>query len=220
MLPGVRDDLGPWFDRSVAALPARDHAPVTAPEKWAQLSGEFDGMAEAQLLHAFLIANLRRKAPPEVAAPLFNRLWAEHGAALMRDMSIRWMLSALTTFADHGATPAQREIGLGITVLCTTLKLTETERLFSGQPPNRAWPRGRRAAPDLPLDMEAYSVRGGDAAVNMLGRLWTLAQADPVTRPPASHVLTLLAQDPRAVFARLDTMRARMKDRMDRQAAR
>jgi hypothetical protein len=52
----------------------------------------------------------------------------------------------------------------------------------------------------------------------MLGRLWRMAEGDPVIRPLAHNVLDRLMHDPRTVFRRLRRMRVRKARRAARAA--
>jgi hypothetical protein len=60
------------------------------------------GLSQLLYIRAMLIANLRRDAPPPEVPQLFHRLWAEKGPWLSENLTIRWRISAATTFADHG----------------------------------------------------------------------------------------------------------------------
>jgi hypothetical protein len=150
-----------------------------------------------------ILRALRRSAQPPHCAALFQRLWAEQGEWLCGELDARWLVSAVTTFGDHGTTEAQRRVGQSLSVLFGTMKLYETERLYSGYAPDAPYPVGKRAAKRLPLDMAAYAIGGGGLDVNMLGRLWLDSDADPVLGPLARHLLDMLIHDPGGVFRRL-----------------
>lgn len=47
----------------------------------------------------------------------------------------RWLVSAITTFGDHGSTEVQRRVGQSMTVLFGAMKLYESERRYSGLGP-------------------------------------------------------------------------------------
>ena len=208
----------PPLDCDLAALRAARVDPE-APEvagsdstharKLRDLSRELAGKSGLCLLNALLIAHLRKEDQPPHAAALFQRLWAEEGAHLLANLDARWLVSSITTFGEHGATEVQRRCGLSLTVLFSMMKLYETERLFSGLPPERAHPWDTRITAPLPLEMDAYSVPSGGLDVNMLGRLWRDAEGDAVIAPLAHHLLDLLNDDPRTLFRRLATMKAR-----------
>ncbi len=173
------------------------------------LRRELQGQSELVFLNGLLIAHLRKREFPAHLPELFHRLWAEQGAHLLENLDQRWLVSSITTFGDHGLTATQRSVGLALTVLFGTMKLYESERLYSGQPADRPFALDRKAGGRLPLEMDAYSIVNGGLDVNMIGRLWMEAEADPVIRPLAHHLLDLLIHDDRTLFRRLMTMRNR-----------
>ncbi len=208
-LPPPDIDLSPLkislVDRAdTADMPSRS----SFARKLRELSDEFHGQPDLLLLHGLLIANLRRTAQPPQCAALFHRMWAEEGDWLRARLDARWLVSAVTTFGDHGQTETQRRLGQSLSVLFGMMKLYETERLYSGYAPDTAYPHGKRAARRLPLDMAAYAIGGGGLDVNMLGRLWQDADTDAVLGPLAQHLLDALICDTGGVFRRLRAMRA------------
>ncbi|CUH80338.1 glycosyltransferase family 2 protein [Tropicibacter naphthalenivorans] len=211
-LPPLDLDLAPMADQIVAD-PQDD--PVLGPpfrssyhRKCFQLREELQGQSELVFLNGLLIAHLRKRSYPDHAPTLFQRLWAEHGAHLLAHLNQRWLVSAVTTFGDHGTTPAQRSVGLSLTALFGMMKLYESERLHSGQPPEKPFTLEKTRAP-LPMEMDAYSITNGGLDVNLLARLWQEAEGDQVIAPLAHHLLDLLIHDDRTLFRRLQTMRTR-----------
>ncbi|NUB43444.1 hypothetical protein GEU84_003535 [Fertoebacter nigrum] len=208
-LPAITADL--------AAL-ARQRVPVTiAPlprpasghaRKQHELMVEFAGQSELALLNGLLVAHLRKRRQPAHAARLFQRIWAEQGVLLRGELSARWLISSVVTFADHGVTERQRRIGQSLNMLFGLIKLYETERLYSGLAPDRPFQRRRPSTAPLPLDLAKYSLRDGGIEVNLLAPLWVLAQRDAVAGPLACHLLERLAADPAGLFHRLALMRA------------
>lgn len=182
--------------------------------KFKELSDEFDTFPELLRLHGLLIANLRRRDQPDHCAALFQRLWAEEADYLLTRLDARWLVSAITTFGDHGATETQRRLGQSLTVLFSMMKLYETERLYSGHKPDQAFDVGKKSARRLPLEMDAYALAGGGLDVNLLGRLWQDAGTDPVIAPLARHLLDLLIHDPGGIFRRLRIMRAQREKQL------
>ena len=206
-LPPGDMDLKPLLTEVIGETPAAlAESRSSFAYKCRELMEEFRGEPVLLWLHGLLIANLRRRGQPEQAAPLFQRLWAEHGAFLIDHLNSRWLVSAVTTFGDHGATEVQRRVGLSMNVLFNTMKFYEAERLHSGRTPEQPFdhPHERHR---LPLDMDDFSLRSGGLDVNMLGRLWVEAEGDAVIAPLAHHLLTLLDRDAGGVFRRLQLMR-------------
>ena len=67
--------------------------------------------------------------------------------------------------------------------------------------------------------MDPYSLDAGGLDVNLLGRLWRLAEGDAVIRPLAHSMLDRAMHDPRTVFRRLRRMRVRKARRAARARA-
>ncbi|WP_459429643.1 glycosyltransferase family 2 protein [Roseivivax sp.] len=212
-LPPLDLDLAPLKDARVTD-PAED--PAEAPpfrssyhRKRFALRQEFTGQSELAALHGLLIAHLRKRAFPEEAPALFRRLWAEEADFLLQELDLRWQVSALTTFGDHGAEPGERAAGLALSTLFGAMKLYESERLFSGKPPEKPFALTQRTRAPLPMQMDAYALSSGGLDVNLLGRLWQEAEAAPVLRPLAHALIEALIADPATVFRRLAIMRRR-----------
>lgn len=222
LLPPVDIDLGP-LARTVVPDPATGpHAPPfvnNGQRKIYQLLAELQGRSELAVLHGLTISHLRKRAFPEHAPRLFHRLWSEQGDHLLKQLDARWLVSAVTTFGDHGMTPVQRATGLAMTALFGMMKLYESERLYSGKAPDQPFALKGKARARLPLQMDAYSLVNGGLDANLIARLWQEAEGDAVIRPLAHHLLDLLIHDEGGVFRRLAVMGAR-KARRDRAAAR
>jgi len=206
VLPPVDADLAPLFDRLTdgsAVLPDGDRC--DADKKMQSLRQQLDGQPEVLVLHAMVIAILRRKSPPQEAVTLFLRLWQEHGERLAGLLSARWMIAAATTFGDHGETLDQRLGGQGLSLLFDLIKLHESERRLSGRPATKPFRRKLPAETKEPLafDLRPYSLRTGDLDKNLLARLWRHAETDAVLRPLGFAMLRMVMSDDRTVFARI-----------------
>lgn len=121
-LPAVDCDLDVLLSQIV---PAPDAAPetqrkATIKRKHLEFQKEFQGRSALLYVHAILIANLRRKSPPPEMLDLFLRIWQEKGSWLVKELNIRWRISAATTFDDCGVTMEQRALGMGL-LSCSTL---------------------------------------------------------------------------------------------------
>lgn len=182
------------------------------------LRREFTGQPELCFLNGLLITCLRKRAWPDSAAALFQRLWAEQGAFLLAHLNPRWLVSSATTFGDAGVTLVQRSTGLALTALFGTMKLYEAERLYSGQPSDTPHTLGHKAHGPLPLEMDDFSLTSGGLDVNLLARLWQEAEGDATLAPLAHHLIDLAMHDDRTVFRRLRTMRTRKERRKTRAA--
>ncbi|MEP5151634.1 glycosyltransferase family 2 protein [Planktotalea sp.] len=176
-----------------------------------ELNEEFLGKPELCLLHALLISHLRKSAQPEHTMALFTRIWVEESTFLFEHLDPRWLVSALTTFGDHGQTEVQRRVGQSMTVLFASMKLYETERLYSGFRPDQEFKLKRLVRHKLPLNMDRFVLSGGGLDVNTLARLWLDAKEDAVIAPLAHRLLDLLNRDPHTMFRRLKILRGRQE---------
>ncbi|MBR9842993.1 MAG: hypothetical protein GYB25_07525 [Rhodobacteraceae bacterium] len=178
------------------------------------IAREFIGNSELAYLNALLISNLRKSSAPEGCAALFLRLWEEQPAHLIEALDIRWKVSSIMTFADHGGTDVQRQVGQALRMLFGMMKLYEFERLYSGFDPQTPFGFSRKKRVSLPLNMDQYSLRAGGLDSNLLAPVWELAMTDPGIAPLANHLMEELNRDPGTVFRRLRRMRevyARLK---------
>ncbi len=216
-------DVLPTVDADLTALLKTPLAPPTEPMprstrrsiafKRASLQKELAGKTELHLLHAMLIAILRRRRPPAEAALLFHRIWGELGHEFVKDLPTRWQISAATTFADHGQTADQRACGMGLSVLFDLIKLHDSERRFSGQPNSISFTRKRRMKnrDSLAFDLSPYSFKGGGLDRNMLSRLWKICERDPTIAPLGFHMLNQVMRDKRSIFARVQQIKRASK---------
>mgnify|MGYP000014674279 CR=1 FL=1 len=208
LLPDLACDLEAFATKTVVERPRGGKG---YRFKRRQIAAEFIGNSELCLLNACLIATLRKRQWPERAPALFTRIWAEHSDHLLAGLDMRWKVSSITTFAEHGQTEAQRRLGLSLTTVFGMMKLYESERLFTGAAPSEPHRRGNRRDALLPLEMETYSIRNGGLDVNLLGPIWQEAQGDAVAGPLAINLLEALAESGETIFARMAEMRRRMK---------
>ena len=171
------------------------------------LRSELTGYSELAFLHALLVSHLRKRTFPAHAPALFLRLWAEQGAHLLQELDPRWLVSAITTFGDHGHNTVQKSLGLALTTFFGMMKLYESERLYSGLRPETAFGLDKVKSP-LPMAMDSYALVNGGLDVNMIARLWSEAQNDQVIGPLVRHLLELLIGQEAGLFHRLSEMRA------------
>lgn len=170
---------------------------------------EFVGNSQLAYLNAMLISNLRKSGAPEQAAPLFLRLWKEQHEHLIANLDLRWQVSSIMTFADHGETDVQRQVGQALRMLFGVMKLYEFERRFSGLAPTAPFKMRGRSKEKLPLQMEPFALRTGGLDINILAPVWELAMSDAGIAPLANNLLDELNRDPGTVFRRINHMRER-----------
>ncbi|MBO9477794.1 hypothetical protein J7382_09630 [Shimia sp. R11_0] len=211
-LPAVDVNLG-VLREAIVPERAAQKGPADPNTSWArkrrQIAEEFVGLSELAFLNAQLISNLRKRAYPAQAPALFRRIWAEEADHLLDTLNLRWLVSSVQTFADHGETAAQREAGQGLRMLFGMMKLYEFERSFGGLDPSKEHGFGKRVKTRLPLDMEPFSLLHGGLDINVIAPVWELSQKDPVIAPLAEHLLQALIAERGGVFRRLAQMRAK-----------
>lgn len=186
----------------------------SAARKWIRMQDEFDGQPEILHLHAMLIAIARRTNPPAEAQALFHRIWEEHGAQLVSLLTVRWQISAATTFSDIGKTGDQRACGMALSVLFDMIKLHDSERRLSGQPGRKPFQhiRSRKTFP-VAFGMPPYAIRGGDLDQNLLARIWQLCERDATIAPLGKAMLSKVMTDPRSIFARIQELKRQLAER-------
>lgn len=204
-LDGLSQDVVP------PPVNAKEDAPHTSAEaKWYQLQAEFEGRSGLLLVHAMIVAILRRSDPPPEAIELFHRMWVQKGSELAQELSTRWLISTATTFADHGQNGDQRSLGMGLAMLFDLIKLHDSERRITGQPGHKPFDMTKEATrAAMPLGIPPYSLRKGDLDKVMLARLWQLAERDPTIRPLGMRMLWMVMTDRRTVFARVQKFKTR-----------
>jgi hypothetical protein len=221
MRPEAGEGL-PDLDVDLAALIAKTLPPAPAPlpkgasrhaEKEHELRVELAGQSELLLLHGLLIAHLRKRRFPDVAPQLFRRLWVEHTPYLLETLSTRWLISAVITFGEHGATASEHALGREMGMMFSMMKLYEFERLHSGKTPDDAFGL-RRVDAELPLGMTPFSLASGGLDINLLAPVWQRALDEPVMGPLACLLLDRLNQDSGGLFRRITAMRAKKQARI------
>lgn len=188
-------------------LPGEPRRGTSWMRKRRQIATEFVGNSELAYLNAMLISNLRKTGAPPQAAPLFLRVWREQHEHLISALDLRWQVSSIMTFADHGETSIQRQVGQAMRMLFAMMKLYEFERLHSGLPPETAFDIAGRNRADLPMQMDKFSLAYGGLDANTLAPVWELAMIDPGIAPLANHLFEQLNRDPGTLFRRLAHMR-------------
>ena len=173
------------------------------------LLGELAGHTELALLHGLLISHLRKHTYPDHAPALFRRLWSEKEDWLLDNLPTRWLISAIITFADHGLEEADRKLAQSVNILFSLMKIYESERAFSGLPPQEPFRVQDRNKSPLPMGMQDFSVLNGDLEAHLLAPLWRDAKHAPATGRLARHLLTVLNHDDGTVFRRFAHMRSR-----------
>ncbi|WP_127112413.1 hypothetical protein [Shimia sediminis] len=217
-LPALDIDLTGLRDRIVpASATTRQKGEPLRGTHWMRkrrkIAEEFVGNSELAYLNALLISNLRKTDAPPQTAPLFLRLWAEEHEHLIAALDLRWKVSSIMTFADHGATDVQRQVGQAMRMLFAMMKLYEFERLYSGFKPRKLFGLGNRKRAALPMQMEKFSLTNGGLDANTLAPVWELALTDRGIAPLANHLFEELNRDDGTIFRRLRRMRDELTEK-------
>jgi hypothetical protein len=216
VLPGADADLSAISSRIVVAVPDAERLRESSLRvKRDALTREFDGKSELLLLHAVVIAVLRRDDPPAEAETLFQRIWSEHPDQVCRDLPTRWLISAATTFSTHGRNEVQRRAGLAISTMFAMLKLTESERLFSGLAPRLAYGPNPRIRHALPMGIPPYHLVGGELDRLMLYDVFSAANGDPAMERLAGELFDRINRSENTHFRRLARLRTLELEKRD-----
>ncbi len=208
-LPPLDVDLDRLASTYVADDPPdRTDDQSTYANRWGDLRGQLKGCTELAFLNSLLIVNLRKRDWPAHAPALFHRLWREKHRQLIDELTGRWLISSIITFADHGETEADRRVGQSLNILFSLMKLYESERLYSGRNASTPFRTEDRKAGSLPLDMDPFSLMKGDLEPNFLAPILKEARAAPTAGELAKHLLELINLDDRTLFRRFALMRA------------
>lgn len=219
-LPPLSVDLVPLRDATVPADLPPPAPPVSSyARKHHALAAEFAGASQLALLNAITISCLRRRGWPPQAPALFRRIWWEQGEALIVTLNTRWLVSSVTTFADHGETEGERFLGQSFKLLFKLMKFYEFERLYSGRRPDEPFRLKDKVNAPLPMEINPFALRDGGLDVNLLAPLWRQAGDEPVMGPLARALLERLNADPGTVFRRIALMRATLLERDGRHKA-
>lgn len=178
-----------------------------------ELRTELGGQSELVLLHALVIAHLRKRRFPDHAPQLFRKIWTDQTPYMLGVLTTRWLISAVITFGEHGATASEQALGREMGMLFSLMKLYEFERLHSGKAPDDAFSL-RRADAELPLGMTPFSLSSGGLDINLLAPLWQRATQEPVMGALACALLERLNTDPGGLFRRICAMRAKKQARI------
>ncbi len=144
-------------------------------QHYSTLRQEFSGQPELCFHHAMLIVMLRREVDVPKTYARFEALWRDHGEWLLKNLNIRWLVSACDTFADHSTNESERALALATTVLANTVKAYETENVMSRHTMVNYDPDliSKVQQESIPLidGMSCYTVGTDDTLRNMVWRM-------------------------------------------------
>ncbi len=100
-------------------------------EHFIALRNEFVGQSELCYTHAKIIVLIRRDFNSENHYALFKQLWKEEKDYLLRNLNIRWLLSASDTFADFSDNEGIKGLSVACSCLLNTVKIQESENFIT-----------------------------------------------------------------------------------------
>jgi len=95
------------------------------------LEQEFSGKPELEFTHAKIIVLLRREYKTRKYFKIFIDLWEKETSFLLKNLSIRWLMSAADTFADFSEKDSEKAAAVACSCLVNTIKLQESEIFLS-----------------------------------------------------------------------------------------
>jgi hypothetical protein len=164
-------------------LEARSEAPYLQPyassARWlhASLIGElynwrhrFIGRSALEFKHCVLTVNIRRNQDLQSHVDAFFLAWKEEAHFLTKALSIKWLVSACDTFADHSNDDAERATALVAATMVKTIKIYETEMLFRFKRLEPAeWPDYEST--HLFDGLNSFNIGYGDVVCNLKNRI-------------------------------------------------
>jgi len=100
-------------------------------EHFIALKDEFIGQSELCYTHAKIVVLIRRDFEAKNHFKLFEQLWTEEKDYLLKNLNIRWLISATDTFADFSEDDSIKSLSLACSCLLNTVKMQESERFIA-----------------------------------------------------------------------------------------
>jgi len=97
-------------------------------EHFEALKHEFSGQSELCYTHAKIIVLIRRDFDTKKHFKLLEKLWEEEKDFLLKNLNIRWLISATDTFSDYSDDKAIQGLSVACSCLLNTIKMQESER--------------------------------------------------------------------------------------------
>ena len=100
-------------------------------EHFSALRNEFIGQSELCYTHAKIIVLIRRDFNSKKHFALFEQLWKKEKDYLLKNLNIRWLISATDTFADFSEDDAIKSLSIACSCLLNTVKIQESEHFIT-----------------------------------------------------------------------------------------
>ena len=141
------------------------------------LKHQFIGQSELCFYHATLVVLLRRAYKIDDTFAEFESLWATETDYLRQNLSLRWLISACDTFADHSKNNTRVAILMNATTLMNTLRIYETQQFLQTDSESSSRPINKDKveslyASDQPLyeGLTYFRIGSDDTLKNMRNR--------------------------------------------------
>ncbi|QCK88176.1 hypothetical protein E8L99_21630 [Phreatobacter aquaticus] len=137
------------------------------------LAHEFVGDRRVCFLVAATIVRIRRCCDLENSLARFRFIWGAHRQTLLRELSLRWLVSCLDTLVDYGRDDAEKALAISGVSLVVMTKLYETERLIRRSVDAQPGAAAVSLANPVPLfdGLTSFSIGWGDMISNFSKRL-------------------------------------------------
>ena len=100
-------------------------------EHFSALRNEFISQSELCYTHAKIIVLIRRDFDSNNHFALFEQLWKKEKDYLLKNLNIRWLISATDTFADFSEDDAIKSLSIACSCLLNTVKIQESEHFIT-----------------------------------------------------------------------------------------
>jgi len=100
-------------------------------EHFNALRDEFVSQSELCYTHAKIIVLIRRDFEARNHFALFEKLWKEEKEYLLKNLNIRWLISATDTFADLSEDDTIKSLSIACSCLLNTVKIQESEHFIT-----------------------------------------------------------------------------------------
>jgi len=100
-------------------------------EHFIALRDEFVDQSELCYTHAKIIVLIRRDFEAKNHFTIFEKLWREEKDYLLKNLNMRWLISATDTFADFSDDDTVKSLSVACSCLLNTVKMQESERFIT-----------------------------------------------------------------------------------------
>jgi hypothetical protein len=100
-------------------------------EHFVALRDEFIDQSELCYTHAKIIVLIRRDFEAKNHFIIFEKLWEEEKDYLLKNLNIRWLISATDTFADLSDDDTIKSLSIACSCLLNTVKIQESEHFIT-----------------------------------------------------------------------------------------